>query len=152
MEFPTIDKFAKEVAEKALDEITYEGKTVREWVEILVNQQPCEDCISRESLRRKLQEHHDFFVNAFGSYKNMTYIDKARVDEINNCIAMVVDEPSVTPQQDVGKWIKVDPLGTGDEAYMCSKCKTGDWDITIGEYKFCPYCGQKKEGGEDEEA
>ena len=42
MEF-TIDKFTKEVAEKALDEITYEGKTVREWVEIIVKQQPIEN-------------------------------------------------------------------------------------------------------------
>ncbi|MBR2540358.1 MAG: hypothetical protein IKE85_05980 [Mogibacterium sp.] len=39
MEFPTKDKFAKEVAEKALDEITYKGKTIREWIEIIVNQQ-----------------------------------------------------------------------------------------------------------------
>lgn len=31
MEFPTIDKFAKEVAEKSLDEITYEGKTMM-WI------------------------------------------------------------------------------------------------------------------------
>lgn len=57
-----------------------------------------ENCISRESLRQKLQEHHDFFVNAFGGFENMNYIDKARVDEIDNCIAMVVNEPSVTPQ------------------------------------------------------
>lgn len=42
-----LNKFAKKVAEKALDEITYEGKTIREWVEILVNQQPSEDCVSR---------------------------------------------------------------------------------------------------------
>lgn len=43
-----VNKLAKEVAEKVLDEITYEGKTIREWAEILVKQQPCEDCISRE--------------------------------------------------------------------------------------------------------
>ena len=49
MEF-TIDKFAKEVAEKALDEITYEGKTIREWAEILAKQQPSEDCISRQAV------------------------------------------------------------------------------------------------------
>lgn len=30
MKFPTIDEFAKEVAKKALDEIIYEGKTIRE--------------------------------------------------------------------------------------------------------------------------
>lgn len=35
MKFPTIDEFAKEVAEKALDEIIYEEKTIREWIDIL---------------------------------------------------------------------------------------------------------------------
>ena len=49
MEF-SLDKIAKEVAEKALNEITYEGKTLREWVEIIVKQQTCEDCISREAV------------------------------------------------------------------------------------------------------
>ena len=46
MEFPTIDEIAKEVAEKAFDEFTYEGKTIREWVEIIAKQQPCEDAPS----------------------------------------------------------------------------------------------------------
>ena len=35
MTFPTITEIAKEVAEKALDEYVYEGKTIRQWVEIL---------------------------------------------------------------------------------------------------------------------
>lgn len=38
MEF-TIDKFTKDVAEKALDEILYEGKTIREWVEIIASKE-----------------------------------------------------------------------------------------------------------------
>lgn len=48
--FINVNKLAKEVAEKALDEITYEGKTIKEWAEIIVNQQPCEDCISRDTV------------------------------------------------------------------------------------------------------
>lgn len=35
MKFPTIEEMAKEVAEKALDEYVYEGKTIRQWGEIL---------------------------------------------------------------------------------------------------------------------
>ena len=30
MEFPTIDEIAKEVTERALDKVTYEGKTIIE--------------------------------------------------------------------------------------------------------------------------
>lgn len=35
MKFPTMEEMAKDVAEKALDEYIYEGKTIRQWVEIL---------------------------------------------------------------------------------------------------------------------
>ena len=35
MEFPTIEEFAKDVAEKALDEYEYNGKTIRQWIEII---------------------------------------------------------------------------------------------------------------------
>ena len=54
------------------------------------------DLISRQSLKQKLQKHHDFFVDAYGGFSNLPQNDKSRVDEITNCIAMVVNEPSVT--------------------------------------------------------
>lgn len=60
--------------------------------------EPCEDAISRKSIKQKLQEHHDFFVNAYGGFSNLPQNDKSRVDEITNCIAMVVNEPPVTPK------------------------------------------------------
>jgi len=68
---------------------------VMDWLE----QEPCDDCISRQAIKRKLQEHHDFFINAYGGFSNMSQNDKSRVDEIINCIAMVVNEPSVTSKQ-----------------------------------------------------
>lgn len=36
-----IDKFAKDVVDKALNDIKLEGKTIREWVEIIAKQQLC---------------------------------------------------------------------------------------------------------------
>ena len=62
------------------------------------------DVISRESIKQKLQEHHDFYVNAYGGFSNLPQNDKSRVDEIANCIAMVVNEPPVAPQP---RWIPV---------------------------------------------
>ena len=38
---PTYEEMGKKVAEKALDEI-YEGKTLREWIDLLKHQKPCE--------------------------------------------------------------------------------------------------------------
>ena len=61
--------------------------------------EPCDDCISRFELKRRLQEHHDFFVNAYGGFSNLPPNDKARVDEITNCIAEVMNMPSVQPKE-----------------------------------------------------
>ena len=36
MKWPTMDEFAKNVAEKALDEYEYNGKTLRQWIEIIL--------------------------------------------------------------------------------------------------------------------
>lgn len=69
-----------------------------------LEQEDCEDVISRKSIKQKLQEHHDFFVNAYGGFSNLPQNDKSRVDEITNCIAMVVNEPPVTPKP---RWIPV---------------------------------------------
>ncbi len=78
-------------------------------------QQPCEDCISRQALRRKLQEHHDFFINAYGGFSNISLNDKSRVDEIDNCIAMVVNEPPVTPKYTDEE---IDKIQAVEQAYV----------------------------------
>lgn len=40
-----------------------------------------------------------------------------------------------------GKWLYVHPLQEDDGgAYMCSVCRTGDWNIR-GDENFCPNCG-----------
>lgn len=107
---------------------------------------PCEDCISRESLRQKLQEHHDFFVNAYGSFKDMTFKEKARVDEIDNCIAMVVNAPSVTPSRPKGKWIleevKDEDGRPYDVKYYCSECQAEGPPIWVD---YCSACGAEME-------
>ena len=95
MEFPTIDEFAKRVAEKALDEITYKGKTIREWAEIITKQQPCEDCISRaEALKHTHIEYDDDGVG-----HKVIYAED------------IEDLPSVTPRTNLAEtsqeWIPV---------------------------------------------
>ena len=109
-----------------------------------LEQQPCEDCISRQALKQKLQEHHDFWVNAYGSYKDMPFTDKARVDEISSCIAMVVNEPSVTPQPKTGHWINRTENRKDGYEYTCDVCRK----ISLIDYKYCPNCGTKMEVAE----
>ena len=69
--------------------------------------------------------------------------ERAKDDFINLCKT----EDKALEQPKVGRWIEVDPLGTGDKAYQCSECKTGDWSITVEEYQYCPYCGCYMENG-----
>lgn len=49
-------------------------------------------------------------------------------------------------QQKIGYWIPIHPLQNDDEGgYLCSNCKTGDWDIKPTD-KFCKFCGAKMQG------
>ena len=42
--FPSLEDFSKQAAEKILDEYEYEGKTIREWVNYIVNNDVVEVC------------------------------------------------------------------------------------------------------------
>ena len=97
-------------------------------------------------MKRKLQENHDFFVNAYGGFSNLPQNDKSRVDERDNCIAMVVNEPPVTPERPKGKWIDIRVIKSfhydGEPRVRCSCC--GDEEEWSSNY--CPNCGAKMEG------
>ena len=54
-EFPTYEQMAKKVAEIALDDFLYNGKSIREWMQIIAS----EDCISRQQAIDKMQELED---------------------------------------------------------------------------------------------
>lgn len=106
-----------------------------------------EDAISRKSIKQKLQEHHDFFVNAYGGFSNLPRNDKSRVDEIINCIAMVTNEPPiVTAEPKTGHWIDEVTI-IGAKICRCSECS-----FTIPKplikNNFCPNCGARMESEE----
>lgn len=70
MKWPTMDEFARNVAEKALDEYEYNGKTLREWVEIISEYQlgtslasHGTNCISRQ---QAIETFKDCAVNGVG--------------------------------------------------------------------------------------
>lgn len=95
-----------------------------------LEQQPCEDCISREAVLEIL-EKEEFKGDA--------------IYEIEKKL------PSVTPTRPTGKWIVCDVVKFGDfvgtEKYECSKCHH-----RVGAFKsnFCPNCGAKMNGVETE--
>ena len=129
MEFPTIDEFAKEVAEKALDEILYGEKTIREWIEIIIKQQPCDDAISREEAIRVAEQ---------GQIQGYEWQFKK-----------LCNLPSVTPQRKTGKWIILDECA--NEGVYCSECHKKVFKLEFSptmkwqNFEYCPNCGAKME-------
>ena len=109
---------------RAAEDRTYHEDEIREAKKMAIKaleQEPCEDIISRKSIKQKLQEHHDFFVNAYGGFSNLPQNDKSRVDEITNCIAMVVNEPSVTPQEPRKGYLSIDDVMSVFDDFMCGE-------------------------------
>ena len=143
----TIDEAIKwlNVEASYIEEDVGNGKEILEAYDMAIKaleQEPC-DCISRQALKQKLQERHDFWVNAYGGFSNLPQNDKSRVDEITNCIAMVVNEPSVTPQPKIGRWEVT--YNNGDIYHLrCSACKEEDCRMYPTD-KYCPNCGAKME-------
>ena len=113
-------------------------------INILIGEEFCEDCVSRKSLKHKLQERHDFFVDAYGGFINLPQKDKARVDAIATCIAMVVNEPPVKPARKKGKWID-----RWDKILLCEdkNCSICGF-LSQTTYNYCPNCGAEMESEE----
>ena len=94
--------------------------------------------IDANALREKLQAHHDFFVNAWGGFSNLPVKDKARVDEITNCIAEVVNATAVDAVEVVrGRWKQA--RFTEAPLYICSECDKPEYK----QHNYCPNCGAK---------
>ena len=75
--------------------------------------------IDADALKDKLQQHHDFYVMAWGGFGKMPIGEKKRVDEITNCIAEVVNAPTIELKQ--GEWIPCsERLPEKAGHYLCS--------------------------------
>lgn len=58
--FPTYEEMGKKVAEKALDEFLYDGRSIREWMHIIAS----EDAISRQAVLNILKDKWNMFSDA----------------------------------------------------------------------------------------
>ncbi len=56
--------------------------------------------IDADKLMNKYKGHHDFYLNAWGGdFKSMDAKDKARCDELTNCIAEIVNASTIKTKQ-----------------------------------------------------
>ena len=68
--------------------------------EVIEVTEPHGRLIDADALTVKYQEHHDFFTNAWGGFKNMPINDKARCDELSNCMADILNTSTVIEAED----------------------------------------------------
>ena len=103
----------------------------------VLEQQPCEDCISRQETIEWL--------------KKVTVTDGITFKTGFKQILYDIEQmPSVTPKQKVGKWINQYQI-YGDIAIdmkVCSECRyefSYDVETGISNANYCPNCGAKME-------
>ena len=105
--------------------------------------------IDANSLTDIFSERREHFLNRWGGYSALLTTDKARVNELNNCIALVNKASTVDAVEVVhGRWIeKIDMVesylaDSTEVFYECSVCECAN----IGESPYCPNCGAKMDG------
>lgn len=77
------------------------------------------------------------FMELYGVHMGMT------LPNVIEPLDIVFDAPTIDPERKNGEWIFVHPLQDNDSgAYMCSVCKTGDFEIKPTD-KYCKFCGGK---------
>lgn len=130
--FPTYEDMSKKVAEKALDEFLYDGKSIREWMQIIAS----EDAISRQEV---LEQMNCWIGSGEYRYTNATDYLRTRIKSLS----------PVTPKQKIGHWIYDEICSDWyDTVYKCSCCerrisftrayKTEDEEDDV--YRNYPYC------------
>lgn len=95
-----------------------------------LEQQPCEDCVSREAV-------DEYITNLLSGY--LYDEERTRLEDLS---AFVWELPSVQPTRPTGKWIEI---GNEGLVFKCSLC---GMKKTI-ESHYCPNCGAKMTESEE---
>ena len=112
-----------------------------------LEQQPCEDCISRESVRQLIYKNNDKYG----------YSDRFH-EFTEECLQL----PSVTPQPKTGRWVE-ENINEWSRKVFCSECgcpppfeHVSNGDVysasgygVINKTNFCPNCGAKMTESEE---
>ena len=122
-----IEALEQEPCDKYIKEIDHLRKYISKLETKIVEQEPCEDCISRQAV---------LDIN----FKRIIFATTKPVEMIEQKVKAL---PSITPQLKIGRWIKTD--GLYKNVYSCSECERKVVLQNISKYKFCPNCGAKME-------
>lgn len=123
-------------------------------------------CIDADALKRQYEDRKRLFCRNRIEFSTLSDKDKARVDELDNCIADILNAPNIEPdwtelmaicdncghaihikrtdaKPKTGKWIDRQLIYSDLHVATCSNCKMR---VAVG--KYCPNCGAKMEEGE----
>lgn len=113
---------AIEVLKNDIEICTIQQKQACDMAIKALEQQTCEDCISRAYIESIVEELENICING---------------DEyILSLLSNIKNAPSVTPQQKTGHW---EDCSNG---WMCSNC----YKDVSHESDFCPHCGADMRG------
>ena len=100
-----------------------------------LEQQPCEDAISRAALLEELGEEPFNWNDSPEEFQE--------VRDYQWFKSLVENAPSVTPKQKAGKWIPhiVNDKYESIDRDVCSECHTCFYGERTGDWKYCPNCG-----------
>ena len=113
----------------------------------LLEQEPCEDAISRQAVLDAMNE----------VYCHIEMIKKRPVNKTEQAmyldmIGAVKSVPSVTPQPKTGEWLeneviddKVIKEWQSARCSVCDKYHTTPYMYYFSHYDYCPHCGAKME-------
>lgn len=111
------------------------------------------DTISRIRLLNRLKHRRYAFCKNRTEFLGLSKNDKARVDEMDACIAEVINAPTIEPEREKGKWIEEDDGWDG--VWRCSECNEPfylvDGTPVDNEYHYCPNCGADMRGDQNDE-
>lgn len=97
----------------------------------VLEQQPCDDCVSRKYIEPIVEELENICING---------------DEyILSLLSKIKNAPPVTPTRPKGKWINNNNDDAGEGYFICTNCKNDVYDVTA----FCPNCGSDMRESED---
>lgn len=124
-----------------LGEQTLTQNQINEAIDMAIKaleQQPCEDCISRKLLSDNICEGISCNECSFKEIDGECgCLLQKRFDEL----------PSVTPTRPTGKWID----SYRQVVYRCSECNALFAISDMDDYSFCPNCGARMEGDDNAE-
>lgn len=106
-----------------------------------LEQEPCEDAISRQATIDAIYKKHIGGKDA---------IENAPINDLYACgleeaIDAVDNMPSVKPQPKMGHWIELGYVGNDNYDFECSECHHTDTHSKAVKVNYCWCCGTKME-------